>query len=144
SNATIRPLVDVLLRQKVLGRVCLASFNDARLRWLRLALGRQACTAAGPREIARARWASRRGRRIQLPGVDVLQIPLGPSQLPLLNDRFLQAAHDAELPVHVWTINQREVIERLVGLGVDGIMSDDAETLREVFVSRGIWRAGQP
>jgi glycerophosphoryl diester phosphodiesterase len=140
DDGAIRPLVHTLRTRGALDRVCLASFSDVRLRWLRAAFGSRACTAAGPREIARARWSSGRGRRLDLPGVDVVQLPPGPTRWPLLDQRLLEAAHEAGIPVHVWTINDPQTMDRLLGLGVDGIMSDDARALRQVFRERGIWQ----
>jgi glycerophosphoryl diester phosphodiesterase len=63
TDAAVRPLVSLLRERHSVDRVCLASFSDRRLRWLRAALGSAACTAAGPREIAATLWAVRRRRR---------------------------------------------------------------------------------
>jgi glycerophosphoryl diester phosphodiesterase len=41
--------------------------------------------------------------------------------------------------VHVWTINDRATMERLLDLGVDGILSDRPSLLKEVFVARDLW-----
>ena len=75
SDAAVRPLVDLLQQRGELHRVCVASFSDRRLRWVRTALGPQVCTAAGPREIREAIGQVARAKPITLPGVDVLQIP---------------------------------------------------------------------
>ncbi len=48
-------------------------------------------------------------------------------------------AHRLGLVVHVWTVNQRSEMTDLLGLGVDGIISDEAETLRDVLRDRGAW-----
>ena len=139
TDEAVRPLVQTLLGQRALDRVCLASFSDRRLRWLRAAFGDRACTAAGPREIGRARWAIQRGRPVDLRGIDALQLPAGPARLPLVDRRLIEAAHVQGVPVHVWTVNDADTISRLLHLGVDGIMSDDALVLRSVFHSHGIW-----
>jgi glycerophosphoryl diester phosphodiesterase len=52
---------------------------------------------------------------------------------------MVEAAHAAEVPVHVWTVNDTSEMSRLLDLGVDGLMSDDAVGLRQTFVDHGIW-----
>lgn len=59
--------------------------------------------------------------------------------------RFIQAPHTGieetlmdravrfDLKVHAWTVNDREDMERLIELGVDGLITDDPATLREVL-----------
>ena len=48
-------------------------------------------------------------------------------------------AHERGLQVHAWTVNDRPDMERLLDLGVDGIMTDELLTLRDVLASRGHW-----
>ena len=43
--------------------------------------------------------------------------------------------------MHVWTIDDRTEMERLLDLGVDGIMSDRPSLLKEVLVHRNQWVA---
>jgi glycerophosphoryl diester phosphodiesterase len=43
----------------------------------------------------------------------------------VLSPAFIDAAHQLEREVHVWTVNQPVRMKRLLGWGVDGIMTDD-------------------
>jgi glycerophosphoryl diester phosphodiesterase len=54
--------------------------------------------------------------------------------------RYVAAAHALGLPVHAWTVNDRAEMTRLLDLGVDGIMTDRADTLRDLLISRGQWQ----
>ena len=55
----------------------------------------------------------------------------------------MAAAHGAGKAVHVWTVNDTESMERLLDLGVDGIISDVPTTLCGVLSSRGVaWDGG--
>jgi glycerophosphoryl diester phosphodiesterase len=63
---------------------------------------------------------------------------------PIVTERFVQAAHRAGLPVHVWTINDETTMDDLLDLGVDGIMSDRLRLLQDVFARRGLPLAGSP
>ena len=51
-------------------------------------------------------------------------------------------AHAAGKAVHVWTVNDTESMERLLGLGVDGIISDVPTTLCAVLDAAGAAWAG--
>jgi glycerophosphoryl diester phosphodiesterase len=41
-----------------------------------------------------------------------------------VNARFLRKARKANQLVYVWTVNKREDMERLMDLGVDGLITD--------------------
>jgi glycerophosphoryl diester phosphodiesterase len=58
-----------------------------------------------------------------------LQPPARFGPLTVVDQRFLDAAHSCGLAVHVWTIDDPAEMERLVGLGVDGIISDTPSVL---------------
>jgi glycerophosphoryl diester phosphodiesterase len=137
-DAAARPLATLLRDLGVLERVCVASFSDRRLSYLRVALGEEVCTAAGPREVARTRAAASTGRSVQLVA-DVLQVPRGAGPLSLVNRAFVDTAHAAQVPVHVWTVNEERTMRQLLDLGVDGLMSDDPDLLRRVLMDRGDW-----
>lgn len=52
---------------------------------------------------------------------------------------FVRAAHRFGLQVHVWTVDDPALIRDLIALGVDGIMSDRIDLLRDVLVEHGSW-----
>ncbi len=53
-----------------------------------------------------------------------LQIPPRFGDLELVTAATVSAAHDLGLEMHVWTINDRDEMERLLTIGVDGLISD--------------------
>ena len=138
ADGAVAPLIKVLSRPGILPRVCVGCFSGRRIATLRSALGRQLCTSMGPAEVARLRMAS-----LGLPGGDfaaaAAQVPLRHYGLPVVDGRFVRAAHARALKVHVWTINDAATINRLLDLGVDGIMSDETALLKAIFLERGIW-----
>jgi glycerophosphoryl diester phosphodiesterase len=57
------------------------------------------------------------------PGV-ALQVPPAYAGIPIVTPETVAAAHALGVEVHVWTINAAAEMERLLDLGVDGIMTD--------------------
>lgn len=117
-------------------RVLLTSFSDDRRRTaLRAAEGAgrgiRPATSAGTsivtRLVAAVNLRSRRSARRLLREVDALQVPEQQRRLRIVTARFIDYAHDAGVEVHVWTINDPGDMERLVGMGVDGIVTDRAD-----------------
>ncbi|MEZ5381305.1 MAG: glycerophosphodiester phosphodiesterase [Microthrixaceae bacterium] len=133
SDAAAAALPAILRRTKALARVCLASFSTERLVRLRRDLGDKACTAASPREIGQWR-AGRVGS-----GFDVLQVPTTHRNVELVTRSTVARAQRAGIPVHVWTIDDPVEIDRLLDLGVDGIITDSLDNLRGVLERRGQW-----
>jgi glycerophosphoryl diester phosphodiesterase len=73
-----------------------------------------------------------------------LQVPPDYEGTVIVDDRFVTRAHDAGLAVHVWTIDDPAEMERLVALGVDGIMTDRPSVLAEVLSRTGAPRPAAP
>jgi glycerophosphoryl diester phosphodiesterase len=56
--------------------------------------------------------------------------------VPIVTRRFVRKAHDRGLRVDVWTIDDEPAMRRLLGFGVDGIMTDRPDVLARVLNSR--------
>jgi len=67
----------------------------------------------------------------------VLQIPPTIAGNPLATAELVEFAHRHGVQVHVWTINEEDEMQRLLDLGVDGVMSDFPGLLRRVVDTRG-------
>ena len=96
-------------------------------------------TSKGPRQVARLVAASH-----HLPGGAGLtaacaQVPAMQGRVPLVTQRFVDEGHRRGLQVHVWTIDDRSEMIRLLDLGVDGIMTDRPQVLKELLEARGQW-----
>ena len=137
-DEVVEPLATVLRRTGATERVCVGAFSDRRLARLRAMLGPGLCTSLGPAAVARLRAASLGLGRVEPDGCCV-QVPPRAKGLPLVDRRFVAAAHEAGLDVHVWTIDEPVEMRALLDLGVDGIMTDRPSVLREVLVARGEW-----
>ena len=138
ADHTEAALLRLIRRLKLGDRVIIASFSDARLARVRELYDGDIATSTGEREVARlvkAAWLGRRARTDHA----ALQIPTRSGLAPLVTRRTVKAYHRMGLQVHVWTIDHPRRMERLLDRGVDGIMTDRPDLLKEVFTKRGIW-----
>ena len=137
-DSVIEPLIGVLERAGAIERVCIGSFSDRRIDRVRRALGPRLCVGLGPVAIARLRLGSI-GVPVGRIAGDCAQVPTKQGPVRLVDERFVRAAHRRGMQVHVWTVDEPAEMDRLLDLGVDGIMTDRAGTLREVLARRGAW-----
>ena len=134
SDEALQPLITLLSERDCLDRICVGSFSDRRLRAVRKAFGKRVCTSLGPVETTRLTAGA------PIPkGVYAAQVPPTAGKLPLVTERFVSRTHRRGLQVHVWTIDDADEMNRLLDLGVDGIMTDKPEVLKAVLETRGQW-----
>jgi glycerophosphoryl diester phosphodiesterase len=67
-----------------------------------------------------------------------LQVPPRHEDIEIVTPAFLECAHRFGMEVHVWTINDEAEMERLLDLGVDGLMSDFPARALQVYRRRGL------
>ena len=137
-DGSVDALVEVVRRTDSIDRVCIGSFSDRRLARLRAALGPRLCTALGPRGTARLRGASWRIPTGRL-AAGCAQVPRAMKGVTIVDRAFVAAAHERGLQVHVWTIDDPTEMHELLDLGVDGIMTDRPQVLRDVLEARDDW-----
>ena len=132
-----RPLAGLIRRAAAWDRVCITSFSAARLRATRRYLDRPVAMATSLVGAASLR-AGLPGRALApgfaRRGVRCAQLPVRMATAPVIG-----RAHEAGLQVHIWTVNERALMNSLLDLGADGLMTDNTELLREVLIARGQW-----
>jgi glycerophosphoryl diester phosphodiesterase len=135
SNQAVDSLVAALQRTNALDRVALGAFSDARLRRLRAALGPRVCTVLGPGGVATLKF----GRPRHMAAL-AAQVPVKQGPLTVIDHRFVRRAHELGIAVHAWIIDDEAEMHRLLDMGVDGIMTDRPQVLKQVFEERGLWQ----
>lgn len=141
ASGAIEPLVESIRHHNAIDRVCIGSFSDGRLRTVRKALGPRLATSAGPTGVAGMRllpalvstWLHSPAQALQIP----VTHRVGPATPTVVTRRLVDTAHRLGKHVHVWTIDEAEEMHRLLDLGVDGIVTDRIDTLRDVLAERG-------
>ncbi|WP_203706817.1 glycerophosphodiester phosphodiesterase [Asanoa iriomotensis] len=140
ASPGIAPTLQAVHDAKAADRVLLASFSDSRLARIRRLAGPRIATSLGMRGVTRLWLASRGYRPVRMhPSVVAAQVPPRYGRLTVVDARFVAYAHRLGLQVHVWTIDEPEPMHHLLDLGVDGIMTDRVDVLRDVYIARGLW-----
>jgi len=136
--ALARATVDEVRAARAVERVAIGSFSGRALEEVRRYEPRIATGAA--RE--ETRWALYRSWvRWPLRGTAYreFQVPERSGRTIIVTPRFVTHAHAAGLPVKVWTVDERGDIDRLLGWGVDAIISDRPDVAVE---ARNAWLRG--
>ena len=120
--------VDVIRKADAVDRVCLGSFGWRVLRAARAI--EPAIATSGARE--EVRWALYRSW-VRWPVSAVAftgyQIPEFAGSTRVVSPRFVEYAHDAGLGVQVWTVDTEDAARRLLGWGVDALITDRPDVI---------------
>jgi glycerophosphoryl diester phosphodiesterase len=133
--AVIAPLAQLVRTTGGAARVCVAAARGSWLAAIRALVGPELCTALSWRDLARlaARPRARYG------DAGFAHVPLRLGRVPVFRDDLVARAHDAGVRVIVWTVNDPATMQRLLDNGVDGIITDRPDLLRDVLIARGQW-----
>jgi glycerophosphoryl diester phosphodiesterase len=138
--AAIEPLVKSLRRKGVAQRVCIAGAWDGWLGHVRgevpgvtTALGWQSLTAL----LSCAQTGIRPPKALATAPFAHMPVKLG--RIPIFVERIVAMSHDVGVRVVTWTVDDPVIMRRLLDAGVDAIITDRPDVLREVLVSRDQW-----
>lgn len=117
-------VIGLIRRQHAEHRVLLAAEHDAIMTEIRRHAGGIATSCTASEVAAFVSCLTTTGFDAYTAPGCALQIPPRFGPIELVSADSVTAAHRHGMEVHVWTINQRDEMERLLDCGVDGIMSD--------------------
>jgi len=141
ADDALEPTLALLRDAGALDRVCLTSFSADRIRRLRAgAATTPSCFSYGEIALLRFapfRWLQAYGKRH---GGACVQVPHRHGRLSVVTPGFVRRAQRIGVPVHVWTIDDPAEMRYLLDIGVDGLMSDRVDVLKDVLLERGEWR----
>lgn len=139
SADAVGPAVNAIRSAGAASRVLVTSFSEKR----RLGAVRELPDVASSASAAMFGAALVAGKlglspavRSILRNVDAVQIPERVAGMTTVTPRLLRMLHGAGVEVHVWTVNDVAVMERLLDLGVDGLVTDRADLAMELLRSR--------
>ncbi|MCU1656760.1 MAG: glycerophosphodiester phosphodiesterase [Pseudonocardiales bacterium] len=143
ERAAVEPLARLLRDSDAAARVCAAGAWDSWLLQLRARVGPQLTTALSWRALARLVTSSRPARRaasLDEGAACYAHVPLRFGRLPVFADDVVARAHASGVRIVVWTVNEPDTMHRLLDAGVDGVITDRPDLLREVLIARGQWQ----
>jgi len=118
-----RAVVDDVRTAKAEDRVCAAGYGQASIDAVRAALPRLATSACHP-EVHVALYRSWLGFPVRRPPYGGFQVPEKAGRIRVVSRRFIRHAHQADLRVQVWTVDEEADMRRLLSWGVDGLISN--------------------
>lgn len=131
--AVVPTVLDVIDGAGARGRVMIGSFHSEVVQRVR-ELAPDIPTSYGQEEALRYVIAQRLGLGAFLkPKASALQLPEWYGALRVVNPGFARLARRQGLDLHVWTVNDEESMLRLVGVGVDAIITDYPDRLQRVL-----------
>ena len=115
-----------------LDRVWFGGFSRTALRAVR-EVAPEARTSAAREEVRWFLYRSWIGLAPTETTYRAFQVPEKSGRVRVVSPRFVQAAQQAGLPVQVWTVDRPADMERLLGWGVEGLISDRPDLAAQVI-----------
>ncbi len=129
----VEPFVAMIDEYGMVEQVCVGSFHTEVIGQFRQACP-QAATAASLPEAEQMLALSkvRLGQFYQGEAV-AMQTPEVEKRLRVVTPAFVESAHQHQVAVHVWTVNDVSQMRRLIDMGVDGLMTDYPDLLLKLL-----------
>lgn len=140
ERRAVEPLARVLASTGAARRVCLAGSWDSRLADVAERVGPELTVALGWRRLVATLARLRCGQpSVGDAPVRFAHVPMRLGRVAIFHDDLARRAHAIGVRVIVWTVDDPDTMHRLFDAGVDGIITDRPDLLREVLVARGQW-----
>lgn len=134
DDAAISGTINAVTAANAETRVLITSFSRAR-RLRTLAGLHNVATSTSATEFLWAWLAVLIGITPRLDGISAVQIPERYGLLRIVTPRIIRRFHKAGVEVHVWTVNDQQTMEKLLQMGVDGLVTDRCDLAMSVATS---------
>jgi len=142
TDDAVVPLVEAITAHNLWDRILVDSFSQMRISQFRTLTSGKVPTAIAPAGVAWTAFIPIISEVVSSPGV-ALQGPVtqkvGVVTLDVLTEKTIARVHRLGKVVHAWTINEPDEMELLIDWGVDGIITDRPDLLKEILVRRDLW-----
>jgi len=135
TDEVVDPAIEIINKfPHIKKNLCVASFSSQRLQKIKSKLS-DVTYSMGPHEVLKLLLKSFGIYRGEVGG-DCLQIPIYRYGIKIVTKRFVDFCKRENIKISVWTINSIEEMDYLIGLDVDGIITDKPKALINLLASR--------
>ena len=135
TDEVVDPAIEIINKlPHIKKNLCVASFSSQRLQKIKSKLS-DVTYSMGPHEVLKLLLKSFGIYRGEISG-DCLQIPIYRYGIKIVTQRFVDFCKRENIKISVWTINSIEEMDYLIGLDVDGIITDKPKALINLLASR--------
>ena len=127
------PFCQMIRDHQMENQVLVGSFNQEVVNEFRRVCPEVATTAGESEVITFFVLSKLFLENIYSPEATALQVPESRFGLTVLSQRFIDAAHKRNLQIHPWTIDDTEEMQRMLEMGVDGIITDRPDRMMELL-----------
>jgi glycerophosphoryl diester phosphodiesterase len=136
SPSMAEPFCDLIRQYGMADKVLVPSFSDQAIAEFRAACPEVATAASSGEVRSYVITSFLRASSLLKPQFEAFQVPEESGGIPVVIPYFVNSAHNQNLQVHIWTINETDEMERFVEMGVDGVMTDRPDLLLELLERR--------
>jgi len=142
TDDAVVPLARAVEVHNLWDRILVDSFSQMRISQFRTLTSGRVPTAIAPVGVAWTAFVPVLSAIVSSPAA-AMQVPVtqkaGPVTLDVITPRIIARVHRLGKVVHAWTINEPGQMEQLIDWGVDGIITDRPDLLKEILVRRNLW-----
>ena len=137
-DETVQPLINLINNKDFINRVCIGSFSQKRINFIRKSLGKEVKTSMGPAEVILSKFLSYTSLGYNFKS-SYTSIPIRRYGINLLEERNIKYLKSNNQKVIAWTINDEDQMKMLINIGIDGIMTDNLTLLKKVLIEENLW-----
>ena len=133
NTSMVKPFCELIRKHNMEDKVLVASFYDDKLKEFRSECPEVATSSAKNETTVFVLLTKAFLGGLYSPNFFSLQVPEESGGITVMTPAFVKAAHERNLAVEPWTINDEENMKKFIAWGVDGIITDRPDILLNVL-----------
>lgn len=133
ERSMAEPFCALIREYNMQDKVLVASFHDERMEEFRQACPEVATSSARQETTVFVLMSKAFLGRLYSPQFYSLQVPEESSDITVMAAQFVRAAHERNIHVEPWTIDDPEQMQLYIDWGVDGIITDRPDLMLDVL-----------